>query len=147
MRPLGVVVEHPLVHQLAHVGQRAKQVGVEQLAAKLAVKAFYVSVLGRIVGLNPVQGDALRLTPLGQPGTDEPGAIVRAQLRGPAVVLDQARQHPHHPGGGQREIDFDAEQLPVVVIEHVQRPKPTAIRQDVAREVERPAHVGGCGHG
>jgi hypothetical protein len=34
VRPLRVIVVPPLVNQLAHVGQQAKLVGVEQFAAK-----------------------------------------------------------------------------------------------------------------
>ncbi len=46
--PLRVVTVPPLVHQLAHVGQRAKQVGVEQFTAKRAVEtqAFCVGLPG-----------------------------------------------------------------------------------------------------
>lgn len=57
MRSLRVVVMHPLVHELTHVGQRAKQVGVEQLAAERAIDALDVGILGGITGLNPVRGN------------------------------------------------------------------------------------------
>jgi hypothetical protein len=52
VRSLGVVVEHPLLHEMAHMGQRAEQVSVEQLVAKQAVKAFDIGVLRRLTGLN-----------------------------------------------------------------------------------------------
>ena len=64
MRPLRVVVEHPVVHELAHVGQRAEQVRVEQLAAKRAVEAFDISILRRLAGLNLALDNTLFLTPL-----------------------------------------------------------------------------------
>jgi hypothetical protein len=54
MGPLGVIVVPPLVDQLAHKGQRAKQVGVEQFAAKRAVEALDVGMLRRLAGLNLV---------------------------------------------------------------------------------------------
>jgi hypothetical protein len=57
--------------------------------------------LSRLAGLNPVQDNALRLAPLPQPDADELGALVREQLRGQAVIVDQAHQHLHHPGGAQ----------------------------------------------
>ena len=109
VRELGVVVEQPLGHELAHMGQRTKQVGVEQFAAKRAVEAFNVGVLERLAGPNPVQGNALRLSPFAQARADEFGAIVRAQLRGSAMALNQARQHLHHAGSRQGKIDFDAQ--------------------------------------
>ena len=40
VRSLRVVVVHPLVHELTHVGQRAKQMSVEQLVAKRATEAM-----------------------------------------------------------------------------------------------------------
>ena len=58
VRLLGVVVKYPLVHQLAHMGQRVEQVGVEQFAAKRAVEASDVDILRRFAGLNPVQSDS-----------------------------------------------------------------------------------------
>lgn len=146
MGPLGIVVEHPFVHELAHVGQRAKQVGVEEFAPKRAVEAFDIGVLRRLAGLNPVQSNALLLTPFPQTGANKFRSIVGAQLHGSTMALDQARQGLHHPGGRQGEIDFDAQQLAVVIVEHVQRPKPSPIGEHVTGKIERPAHVGRCGH-
>ena len=88
MRPLRIVVVHPLVYELAHVGQRAKQVRVEQLTAKRAVEALDISILGRLARLNPVQGNALLLALLAQADTDELGPVVGAQLHGRAMALD-----------------------------------------------------------
>ena len=82
MRSLDVIVEHPLVYELVHVGQQAKQVGVEQFAAKRTVEAFNIDVLSRLARLNPVQGNTLLLTPLAQTGADKLGPVVSAQLRG-----------------------------------------------------------------
>jgi hypothetical protein len=67
------------------MSQRAKQVSVEQLAAKRAVEAPNVCILCRLARLNPVQGNALLLAPLGQPGVDKFGAI--NQILAPAYLL------------------------------------------------------------
>ena len=91
---MGVVVEHPFVYELAHVGQRAKQVGVEQLAVKRAVEAFDVRILRRLTGLNPVQGNTLLLTPLTQFGASKFRAIVGVQLRGAALALNISASAP-----------------------------------------------------
>jgi hypothetical protein len=96
---LDVVVKHPFIHELAHMGQRAKQVGVEQFAAKRAVEAFDIGILSQLAGLNLVQDNAMLLKPLAQTGTDKFGSVVRAQLRGAAMALDQACEHLHHAGG------------------------------------------------
>jgi hypothetical protein len=51
---LGIVVVHPLLDELAHVDQRAKQMCIKQLAAKRAVEALDGGFLGRFAGLNSV---------------------------------------------------------------------------------------------
>ena len=79
---------------------------VEQFAAKRAIEAFGVSVLRRLAGLNPVYGNILLLTLLAQPGTDKLGTIIRPQLRGAPMVLNQTRQHLHNATGGQGKINF-----------------------------------------
>ena len=85
--PLGIVVGQPLGPELAHVGQRAKQVRVEQFTAKRAVEAVDIGVLSRLARLNPVQGTALLRTLLAQPGAATGRAVVGAQLRGAALAL------------------------------------------------------------
>ena len=81
-----------------------------------------------------MQDDALDLALFGEPGTDEFGAVVGAQLLRSAVAFDQSGQHLHNPGGGQGEINFDAQELSVVIVEHV------------AGKVERSTPIGGFGH-
>jgi hypothetical protein len=86
--PLGIIIVPPLVHQLAYVGQRAKQVGVEQFAAKRAVEAFDVRILRRLAGLNPVQNNTLLLRSLARFGAAKLRAVIGAQLRGATRALD-----------------------------------------------------------
>lgn len=78
VRLLGIIIAHQLVHELAHVGQRTKQMGVEQFTSKRAVEAFDIGVLRRLARLNPMQGNALLFRPLVQFGADKFRAIVRA---------------------------------------------------------------------
>ena len=63
------------------------------------------------------------LTSFAQAGADERGPVVSAQLCEQTMALDQARQHVHHAGSGQGEVDFHFEQLAVIIVEHVQRPE------------------------
>lgn len=86
--PLGVVVVHPLLDELARVGQGPKQVGVEQLTAKRAIEALNVGVLGRFTRLNQVQVDALLFTPIAEPGADEFWPVIGAQLRRATMALN-----------------------------------------------------------
>jgi hypothetical protein len=103
---LGVIVVQPFGHQLAHLGQQAKRVGIEQFTAKRAVEALDIGILRRLTRLNPVQHDAMLRTPLAQPNTGKLGSVVRAQLRESAMRVDQARQHLHDPTGGQEKVSF-----------------------------------------
>ena len=49
-----VVIILPALAPFAHLTQAIKEVSVEQLAAKRAVKTFNIGVLRRTRGLNPV---------------------------------------------------------------------------------------------
>ena len=93
-----------------------------------------------------MQDDALGLALFGEPGTDEYGAVVGAQLRRSAVAFDQPGQHLHDPGGEQGEINFDAQELSVVIVEHVEDAKPAAGGEHVAGKVERPTPIDGFGY-
>jgi hypothetical protein len=95
--PLRVVVVHPLVHKLAHVGQRTKRIGVEQLTAERAVKALNANVLRWPTGLNPVLDDTLIITPFSQQRADKFGLVIGAQLHRSAITLDQTQPPLHHP--------------------------------------------------
>jgi hypothetical protein len=79
---------HPLVQELAHMSQRAKQVCGEHFMAKGAIKAFGIGILRRLAGLNPVHDNALLLKSLAQVGTDELGSVIRAQLREETMTVD-----------------------------------------------------------
>ena len=111
---------HPFFQQLAHLPQGSEEVGVKHFAAERAVETLHAGILRGFAGLNPVQHSALRFAPLAQRGADEFGAVVAAQLGGPAVLLDQLRQQAHDPPRWQGEIDFDAEHLPVKVVDDVE---------------------------
>ena len=58
-----VVITLPELALFAHLTQAIKEVSVEQLAAKRAVKAFNLGILRRTRGLNPMQVNPLVLTP------------------------------------------------------------------------------------
>jgi len=85
---LGIVVVQPLLHELPHIGQRAEQVGTEQLPAKRAVKASEVGILGRLAGLDSVQSNVLLLTSLTQPGAAKLWSIISPWLRELAMLVD-----------------------------------------------------------
>ena len=59
MGPQVVIIILPASVLFAHLAQAGEEVGVEQLPAKRAVKAFNLGVLRRNRGLNPVQVNPL----------------------------------------------------------------------------------------
>ena len=142
MGPQVVVIILPALALFAHLAQAGEKVGVEQLAAKRAVKAFNVGVLRRTRRLNPVQVNHLVLTPDLEHLADKLGAVVDPDAGRAAVAAHQGGEQGDDPRGGQRKIHFDAEHFPVPVLDHVQGPETAAVGQRVAHEVQRPTHVG-----
>ncbi|GAB3828600.1 hypothetical protein GCM10028821_14280 [Hymenobacter jeollabukensis] len=88
MRLLRIIVVPPLVDELAHMGQRAKEIGVEQFAAKCPVGAFDIRIRRRLAEWNPVQSKTPLFTPFALFGANKFKAVVGAQLRGEAIALD-----------------------------------------------------------
>ena len=146
MRPQVVVIVLPLLALFAHLAQAVEEVGVEQLAAKRAVKAFNVGVLCRTRGLNPVQVNPLSLAPGLEQLADQLGAVVDPDAGRDAVAADQRGEQGDDPRGGQRKIHLDAEHFPIPIFDHVQGPEAAAVGQRIAHKVQRPAHVRLRGH-
>ena len=117
----GIIVVHPLG---------------EYFAAKRAVVALHIGILGGFARLNPVQDDVLGFAPVTQCGADELGPVIAAQLLRPAVLLDQLGQQAHHTGRWQGEVHFDAEHLAVEIIDDVERAESPAVGQRVAGKVQ-----------
>ena len=126
----------------ARLEQAIEKVGVEQLAAKRAVKAFNIGDLRRTRGPNPVQVNPPTLTPGLEHLADKLGAIVDPDAGRVAVVADQRGEQGDDPRGGQRKVHLDAGHFPISVFDHVQGPEVTAGGQRIALEVQRPTHVG-----
>ena len=114
-----LVIILPELALFAHPKQAIKKVGVEQLAAKRAVKAFNVAVLRRTRELNPVQVNPPTLTPGLEHLADQLGAIVDPNAGRVAVAADQRGEQGDDPRGGQRKVHFDAEHFPIPVVDHV----------------------------
>ncbi|AMR28295.1 hypothetical protein A0257_15175 [Hymenobacter psoromatis] len=63
MRSQVVVIVLPKLAVFMHLAQAGEEVGIEQLAAKGAVKAFNIGVLRWTRWLNPTQVNSLTLAP------------------------------------------------------------------------------------
>lgn len=75
-----VVAVQPLVSQLAHLLERAKEIQVEYLGTIHPVETFDISILGGLTGLDEVLPDMMFLSPLHQRRRDELRPIVDANL-------------------------------------------------------------------
>ena len=127
MGPQVVVIILPELALFAHLTQAVKEVSVEQLAAKRAVKAFNVGVLRRTRGLNPVQVNPPTLTSGLEHLADKLGAIVDPDAGRDAVAADQRGEQGDDPRGRQRKVHLDAEHFPIPVFDHVQGPEAAAV--------------------
>ena len=146
MGPQVVVIVLPASVLFAHLAQAGKEIGVEQFPAKRAVKAFNSGVLRWNRRLNPVQVNLLALAPGLQHLADKFRPIIDPDAGRDAVAANQRGKQGHDPRGGQRKIHLDAQLFPVPVVDHVQGPETAAVGQRIAHKVQRPAHVGLCGH-
>lgn len=131
-----VVIVLPTQALFAHLAKTSKEVDIEQLAAKLAFKAFDVSILRRIRWLNPLQLNPLALTPRLEHVADKPGPIADPDAGRGAVAADKGGEQCHDPRGRRRKIHLDTEHFPISVFDHVQGAKATAVGQRVAHEVQ-----------
>ena len=135
MGPHVVVIVLPNQALFAHLAQAGKEIGVEQLPAKRAVKAFNVSVLRRTCGLNLVQINPLALAPGLEHRADEFGAVIDPDTGRHAVAVNNPGEQGDDPRGGQRKIDLDAQHFPVPVLDHVQGPEAATIGERIAHKV------------
>ena len=100
MGPQVLVIILPERALFAHLKQAIEKVGVEQLAAKRAVKAFIIAVLRRTRGPNPVRVNPPTLTPGMEHLADKLGAIVDPDAGRVAVAADQRDEQGDDPHGG-----------------------------------------------
>ena len=100
MGPQVVIIVLPAQALFAHLAQAGEKVGVEQLPAKRAVKAFNVGVLGRTRGLNPVQVNPLALALGLEHLADKLGAVVDPDAGRDAVAADQRGEQGDDSRGG-----------------------------------------------
>ena len=119
MGPQVVVIILPELALFAHLTQAIEKVGVEQLAAKRAVKAFNTGILRRTRGPNPVQVNPPTLTPGLEHLADQLGAIVDPDAGRVAVAADQRGEQGEDPRGGQRKVHLNAEHFPISVFDHI----------------------------
>jgi len=89
-----------------------------------------------------VEGNALRLRPLGQGVGDELGTVVQANGQRCAPNFDQFIQGTDDPRRWQAGVDLNAQALPVVFVDDVERPEAPPRPQGVRHEVATPALVG-----
>ena len=140
------VGHHPLRRDLPRILQRAKEPGIKHLRAVRAIEALDVGILVRFPGLNMPQRDALRLAPLGERLRNQFRSVVEPQFLRAAMQRHELIQHFRHAPTRQRGFDFDREDFPIALVEHIEGPKWAPILEPIMHEVERPGlieHRGG----
>ena len=91
--------------------------------------------------------DASLLGPVLYDATDVLRTIVTADNQGPASTLNDMFEGTDDPLRRQREVDFHAQGLSVVVIDDIEQPEASAIRELVMHKVHRPDFIDCLGHG
>src|SRR5271169_2951381 len=133
-----VVVEPPGRDGSDGIRQAHKPVLVQTLIPELPVKALHESVLHGFSGLDEPQLDAAAIGPLVEHAAPELGTVVEDERSGQSPPLHHSFQYPHHAGSRDRAADLNRDRLPREIIDDVQRPKGSSIRERVGGEVDRP---------
>ena len=146
MRPALVVASQPVGSHAAHLGQRLKDVAVQDLLAVSSIEAFDVAVLHRFAGLDEQQCDFVSGSPFGESVADQFWAVIHAQPPRCTSQLDQLLERFDDASPRQAGIDLDPQRLSVIVIEQVERAEASGRPQCIRHDVDRPDLVGSCGN-
>ncbi len=119
---------------------------IEPFVTNRSVPTFNVSVLRRLSRLDKQHSDTTILSPSLELTADHFAAIVTANGLWLASPFDDLIQSARDTHRWQAQIDFDAEALPIVVIEHVERAERTTIGKAIVHEVDRPHDIDLSGH-
>jgi hypothetical protein len=141
MRALAVVVVGPSRNFGPGVIEAVEQSFVEKLVAHPAVEAFTEAGLHRLSRCDEVPGDLVVFKP-GQHGVaGELGVVVRDDHARLAAAGDQRRQFARHPPSRDRGVGDHCQAFPGHVIDDVQDPEATTIRELVMDKIQRPAGI------
>ena len=121
MRPLFVVLPHPLRTDLGHLIQRLEHIGVEYLMAERSIESFHNGVLIRLARLNIPQSHHSVRTPTRKAVGEEFRAIVEPNRLRLAPPGGDLFQDPNDPFGGQRRVHFDRQDFSDPFIQNVSR--------------------------
>jgi hypothetical protein len=135
--PLMVVRQKPLLADGTDLFDRRKEVGVEDLLPIGPVEAFDVGIPVRLARLNVVDADTTRGTPLDKDVRHKLRPVVDADRVWTAMERHQFSQDARHTGGGQRRANLQCQGLAIAFVDQCHHPKPAAVIQRVAHEIER----------
>jgi hypothetical protein len=81
VRPLGIGVVPPVLHDPARAAETQEPVLVAAFVARPAVEALAVGVLDRLAGIDEGKGDGMLARPFLQRPTDELWTVVQHELQ------------------------------------------------------------------
>ena len=93
-----------------------------------------------------LEGNASFLSPVLYDATDFLRTIVTADNQGPASPLDDLFKGTDDSLRRQREVDLHAQGLSVVVIDDIEQPEASTIRELVMHKIHRPDFIDCLGH-
>ena len=139
-----IVGPQPARGKFLNLVKRLKQMMGQPIVANRPVVTLDVSVLLRLTGLDEIDADTAPRSPRQRHRADVFRSVIASNGSRFAAPFDDPVERSDHPLGWQREIDFDAKPLAVVVINDVEQPDAAPIGKLVMHEVHRPALVD-CG--
>ncbi len=143
MRPVKVIGFEPLPKQVVDFLQGIEPVEVQALLSDCPVEPLHDAVLGRLPGLDELDFHVPCLRPLAKGMADELGAVVAADVPGPAPHLPDFVEGLHQLGRRDAVRGLHPQVLPGALVHHVDDSDPLLLFPDdpFAEEVHRPSLV------
>ena len=136
MRSNSIVFFEPLLCDAADFAQVIEHIGIQDIFAISPIEPFNERILSWLSRLYVSEDDLTFCCPLFQPGGDQFGPVICADLTGAASPGDQHLQHPDDSFSRQGSVHFDPQAFPVEVIQDVQGSEGTTRDQAIAHEIQ-----------
>ena len=140
MRPFRIEIDPPFFAQFSYFGKAVEQVSIQQFSPDTSILSFDVSVLHWSSWLDELKADpaGCMTAPLFQLVTDELRAIIATDVRRATSPSHQLLQHPDHSQAGKRSVRLYHQRFTIKVVDNIQEPEPSSIRQAVAHKLNAP---------
>ena len=147
MRPLGIVVLPPCLHDPTRIAESQEPVLVQAFVTQPTVEALTVGVLDRVAGVDEVQGDGMLVRPFLQRPTDQLRAVVEYELHRAFPLSEEASEDLDNSSAWQGGINLEGQGFPAKDVDDAEHAQFAPRGQRILEEIERPLLIDVLGRG